>query len=116
MNLFDGRIEDGCFVGTVGRVALGPDVAAPAGSLVTLGARAEDITLAAENEPDALSGRVLVREPVGSDVFLTLESGGEKLVLRAPPDCPHNRGDAVRWRINAARAHLFDAATRTSLR
>ncbi|HEU4754637.1 MAG TPA: ABC transporter ATP-binding protein [Armatimonadota bacterium] len=119
MNLFRGRLEEGGFVGAAFRAPLPAELPARlrpgAGPEVNLGARAEDIAVSGADEPGAVAGRVLVREPVGSDVFLTLDVNGERLVLRAAPDCPADRGETVHFRLNAGRIHLFDAATGETL-
>ena len=54
-------------------------------------------------------------EPVGSDVYVTVELNGETLKLRAPADCPLDRGDAARFRFHPGRIHLFSARTGEAL-
>jgi ABC-type sugar transport system ATPase subunit len=117
MNFFSGRMENGRFCSPAFQVPLPDELRARlrpgAPAEARLGVRPEDVALA-EGE-DGVAGRVSVREPVGSDVFLTIETGGETLKLRAAPDCPHRRGDAVSFRFNGARMHLFSASAGESL-
>jgi multiple sugar transport system ATP-binding protein len=122
MNFFTGRLEGGQFVSPALRTALTPGTVArlraSAPAEVKLGVRPEDVSLApggAAENGICIEGRVSVREPVGSDVFLTVEVNGEVLKLRAEPDCPLDRGDTVRFRFNAGRLHLFCARSGESL-
>ena len=111
MNFLSGRLEDGSFVSEMGRVPLSPELLAclrePLPSEVRLGIRPEDICLypPSSSEVNILAGRVIVREPIGSDVFLTLQTEDGPLKLRADPDCSLDRGDPVQFRFRADRLH-----------
>ena len=59
---------------------------------------------------------MLVREPIGSDLFLTVDLSGEALKLRTDPALALDRGDPVRFRFNPAKLHLFDGSTGVNLR
>jgi multiple sugar transport system ATP-binding protein len=125
MNFLTGRLERAVFVSPGLRISLPPGVVGRLPSAVPpevrLGVRPEDVELVAGGSHggagpgDALDARVAVREPVGSDVFLTLEVGGAALKLRAAPDCPSDRGDAVRVRFKGNRVHLFSSQTGETL-
>ena len=121
MNFFTGSLEernDGWwFVSPVLEQALPADIAIASNgpSKVRLGIRPEDIEVT-KGGTDALEGKVLVREPVGSDLFLTVDLSGEALKLRTDPALALDRGDPVRFRFNPAKLHLFDGSTGVNLR
>jgi multiple sugar transport system ATP-binding protein len=111
MNMFGGRLEEGAFVANGLRVPVAPALrerlALNGTQEARLGVRPEDVMLAAEGEPACGAGIVLVREPVGSDVFLTIQTEEHVCRVRAPADCLHDRGQGVRYRFNDSRLHLF---------
>jgi multiple sugar transport system ATP-binding protein len=85
---------------------------------VKLGIRPEDMEALADTSPvegEDLLGRVVVREPVGSDLFLAVEVGDAILQVRTSPEWTLDRGDPIRLRLAPERVHLFDAGTGRSL-
>jgi multiple sugar transport system ATP-binding protein len=75
---------------------------------VVLGVRAEHIKLGA----DGLPGRVELIEPLGSGTLVFFDFGGAApLVAAVEPETGLAPGDSVRFGFDAARLHLFDAAT-----
>ena len=99
----------------------------PAGREVFLGVRAEDIGVGAgrssagstsgESNVD-LSGiraKVVVREPMGSDLFLTVDIGGSNVKVRTRPDMRYDRGDSVDLFFDPEKLHLFDGETAVAL-
>ncbi|APU16030.1 MULTISPECIES: ABC transporter ATP-binding protein [Actinoalloteichus] len=92
----------------------------PAGRVV-LGIRPEDVLLrpasAAENEPEdaGLRGTVFVAEPLGADVLVTVDLGGELLKARVPAPFRVGIDNAVSVVLRSERAHFFAADTGTSL-
>ncbi|MFN3653631.1 MAG: ABC transporter ATP-binding protein [Armatimonadota bacterium] len=120
MNFVSGELADAAFVAPGIRVPLSQAVRERLGSpeKVRLGIRPEDVQLAGAEGPTTdpwIDGRVTVREPVGSDVFLTVTVEGETLRLRADPDCRLDRGDTARFRFRPEKLHLFDAASGENL-
>ncbi|HTE20046.1 MAG TPA: ABC transporter ATP-binding protein, partial [Armatimonadota bacterium] len=118
MNLFTGRLQNSTFRGAAFQVELSletlADIRPDVPGVVRLGIRPEDIYLA-DAVDNAIAGFVVVREPVGSDVFLTVEGAGELLRLRLGPECRHDRGDPVLVRFDTRRVHLFCGKTGESL-
>jgi multiple sugar transport system ATP-binding protein len=75
---------------------------------VTFGVRPEDIALAAPGDPAAVPAQVYIHEPLGSDLFLTLDIGGQHVKARVNPDLEVNVGETVRITFDERRLHLFD--------
>ncbi|MXY49033.1 MAG: ABC transporter ATP-binding protein [Gemmatimonadetes bacterium] len=112
----------------------------PEGREVYLGVRAEDIEVgevtaaestdeapvaatavvaASDSESDnpAANARasVVVREPMGSDLYLTVDVGGINVKVRTRPDVRFDRGDSVDLSFDTEKIHLFDGESGTSL-
>jgi multiple sugar transport system ATP-binding protein len=106
MNLFEGRIRDGAFVADAGFAQ--PLAGAAADSRrVLLGVRPEHLALA----PEGHEARVSVVEPTGTETLAFLRLGSVEAVASFR-DRPQIRpGETVRLKPDAARLHLFDAAT-----
>jgi multiple sugar transport system ATP-binding protein len=75
---------------------------------VTFGVRPEDIGLAAPGDPAAVPAQVYIHEPLGSDLFLTLDIGGQHIKARVDPDLEVAVGETVRVTFDERRLHLFD--------
>ena len=122
MNLIDGALEpsDG------GWRFRGQDVDVPlsAGRAEHAGARARDrgaerasssacarsTSGSARRATTAASpGRVAFLEPVGSDLYLTVEAGGTTVQVRTDPDAPLQPDDNVSLHFDAWRVHVFGA-------
>ncbi len=99
----------------------------PEGREVYLGVRAENVGIRdALSIAGAASGtgtadrsvvraRVVVREPMGSDLYLTVDIGGSNVKVRTRPDSPVDRGESVDVFFDTAKIHLFDRRTEVSL-
>ena len=61
------------------------------------------------------SAPVYIQEPLGSDLYLTLEMGGTQVRARTSPDLLVVAGDRVDLAFDPAKLHLFDAETGNSL-
>jgi multiple sugar transport system ATP-binding protein len=75
---------------------------------MTLGVRPEDIAIHGDGTIPAV---VDIVEPLGPENVVYLRCGSERITARTPPDTAIAGGDNVRLGINAARMHLFDAAS-----
>ena len=103
----------------------------PEGCEVSLGVRAEDIGI---NEAPSSAGsasetggqtgnkdqsvgraEVVVREPMGSDLYLTVDVGGINVKVRTRPDSRADRGDVLDLFFDPGKIHLFDGKTGNSL-
>lgn len=112
MNVLAGtlRLEEGlAWVEAEGqRWPVCPPQAGQQGQAVHYGVRPGDVELAAEGA--GIPARVVVVEPTGAETEMLVEVGSTRLTIvlhgrtRAQPD------DKVFLRIDAGKAHLFDAA------
>jgi multiple sugar transport system ATP-binding protein len=77
------------------------------------GVRAEGFVLGtgAPPPPGAVEGRVYLVEPVGAEVWVTVEREGERLVVRAPGDFHAPSGAPVWVRVEPGAVHWFDAGS-----
>jgi len=83
---------------------------------VVLGVRPPDLKLQnGAPDPEAFEARVDVREPMGSEVFLYLDSPLGNLVARVGASSPARQGDTVRVRVPEDCIHLFDGETERSI-
>ena len=106
MNLVAGRIADGVFEARNIRVAGLPD--GPAGP-VTLGFRAEDVTLCPEG--GQIEAPVYALELLGDASMVALSVGEDLVNIKAAKDYRAEIGQTVRVGLPAALCHLFDAGT-----
>ncbi len=74
---------------------------------VQLGIRPEDIEVLPDDSPTA-HAIVVVREPLGSDLFLTLKLNGTTFKARTHPDARIDRGEHIAVRFTPTKVHLFD--------
>jgi multiple sugar transport system ATP-binding protein len=122
MNLIGGALEaagdgDWRFHGQNVDVSLSPAVLSPpeleheieASGDVKLGLRPEHIRIAPPDHEGGIHGRVLFLEPVGSDLYLTVEAGGTTVQVRTDPDAPVQPDENVTLLFDAWRVHVFGA-------
>ena len=74
---------------------------------VKLGLRPEHIRLGPPGEDGGIPGLVKFLEPVGSDLYLTVEAGGTTVQVRTDPDSPVKRGDNITMVFDPPRVHVF---------
>jgi multiple sugar transport system ATP-binding protein len=78
-------------------------------SEVKLGLRPEHIRLGAPGAEGGIPGRVRFLEPVGSDLYFTVEAGGTVVQVRTDPDAAVQPGDNVTLHFDPWRVHVFGA-------
>ena len=76
---------------------------------VRFGLRPEHFRIAAPGEGGGIPGSVRFLEPVGSDLYLTIEAAGTSLQVRTDPDSSLQAGDNVTLLFDAWRVHVFGA-------
>ena len=81
------------------------------GSRVQIGARPEDVGVAASPAAGYDEGRVLVVEPMGSETLVTLDYRAQRLVARVPADRQFEPGQTAYVRLPPDRVLVFDAST-----
>lgn len=86
-------------------------VNAPSGAQVSIGIRAEHLTLRSSGHGPALTGTATMIEHLGSDVFVHLHVEGtdDPVIVRASGDHPVHRGDRLECVPDIASLHVFDA-------
>jgi multiple sugar transport system ATP-binding protein len=107
MNVFDGTVKDGGVEALGARWPLPPGVETRPGHAVQYGVRPGDLELADEGVP----ARVVVVEPTGAETELLLEVGGQQLILVMHGRTGVQPDEAVRLRVDPAKAHVFDGAS-----
>jgi len=113
MNFVEGRLAssaDGVeFVGEALRLPIGPARGAGEGP-ATLGIRPEDVVLVPAAGAGSIPAEVALVELLGAHAHLHLDAGPHRLIaVVAGADAPA-AGSPVHVRLDAARAHLFDAS------
>jgi multiple sugar transport system ATP-binding protein len=118
MNFLEGLLEANggslAFVWAGGKVPClqRTSLASNVGQPTILGIRPECITVVLEGEGlKGLRAVVYIEEPMGSDLYLTLEAGGARFKARTGPDTQFGAGAAVQVRFDPAKLHFFDPAT-----
>ena len=85
------------------------------GQSVILGIRPEHLSLGLP-APKNLQGQITHLEALGSETYITVQSGAEQLQAKIPPEQSVQLGDEVWLAIAPDKVHLFDPATERSLR
>jgi ABC-type sugar transport system ATPase subunit len=80
-----------------------------------VGIRPERISLANQGDDVALSGEVSMREVLGAEVVLHLESAAGPLTVRADVAAAARPGDTVQVWLDPRAIHLFDGSTELRL-
>lgn len=96
------------------RLQAGDDLGNHSGP-VLIGIRAENIDIVASGTGDALRGRVLVVEPLGSHNLVTLQLGDEQLKATTRPDHALERDEEVGVVIDASRIRWLDSERQIAL-
>ena len=121
MNLIDGTLESTPggwrFRGVDMEVPISPEVISPPGleheieigGAVKFGLRPEHFRVGPPGQEGGIPGRVHFLEPVGSDLYLSVEAGGTSVQVRTDPDAPFQTGDNVSLLFDAWRVHVFGA-------
>ncbi len=76
---------------------------------VQFGLRPEHFRIGAPGDAGGIAGRVQFLEPVGSDLYLTVEAGGTSVQVRTDPDSPLQVGDNLSLTFDSRRVHVFGA-------
>ena len=119
MNLLDGAVAGGA-IALDGGARLPLPASAPAlaeGRKVQLGLRPEWFTPLPPDAPDegALEAEVEVIEPTGPDIYAALRVGGAEVMTRLPAGTSLAPGQVRSFRVDMARAIVFDAASGAAL-
>jgi multiple sugar transport system ATP-binding protein len=119
MSMFHGEVQEqegqASFVGPTLRVPLPGRLRAAVAdhdgaAQMTLGVRSEHVLVSTRSRPDAVDARVVLVEPVGSDMFVNLAIGDERCVARTEPRTDLEEGQTVWLTFDPERLHLFDGS------
>jgi multiple sugar transport system ATP-binding protein len=76
---------------------------------LTLGVRPDDVSLAEPSDSTAVPGRVASVEPQGDTTIVVADTDAGLLRAVLDSDRAPTIGEAIRYRLDMARAHLFDS-------
>jgi len=107
MNLMEGRLENGTFVGQHVRIKgfAGPD------GPVTLGFRAEDASVAQQGADAEVNAPVYTMELLGDATMITVKAGGAMVSVKAHKDYRIEIDETVGLHVPAEICHLFHHET-----
>lgn len=114
MNMLPATSEGNGDIALNGGSKLHTDVGLTAGRSVTLGVRPEDLTLNAENP--LFDGTVSVREPLGHETLLHVDTALGAVIAKADGRAPPEVGATVTLGASPHNVHLFDGETGEALR
>src|SRR6185369_17265260 len=106
MNLIDGDVVDGIFVGADTRI---PGLGHASGP-VTLGFRAEDATITAPANGQ-VTAPVYSFEHLGDATLVSVRAGASLLAVKSGKDFRAQIGDPIGFGIAPGHCHLFDRRT-----
>ncbi|HIB98425.1 TPA: ABC transporter ATP-binding protein [Candidatus Poribacteria bacterium] len=118
MNLIDGELQnngtewvftrsDYRFVIDRVQMNIGEDVLSSSKGTVSLGVRPEDMRLAS-SKSEGIPGVIRFLEPIGSDLFVTIDVDPHSLQVRLPPKTQVATGDKVGIEFDYPKAHIFN--------
>ncbi len=114
MNMLDAELSGGRLTLPSGvSLPLGPGIAAHAGQVI-LGVRPDDL-VPVDADP-LIEGKVTVREPLGAETLIYVETPGGEIVAKADGRHPPAVGQTVRLGAEPANLHLFDRQTGVAVR
>ena len=89
------------------------------GQEIEFGIRPEDIGIEAGAgfgaERAAMSGTVVVAEPLGAETLVTFACAGGEVIARMPPSVSYRPGEAATIYVDMQKCHLFDRANGVAL-
>ncbi|MGB7947615.1 MAG: sn-glycerol-3-phosphate ABC transporter ATP-binding protein UgpC [Candidatus Binatia bacterium] len=118
INLLEGRVDENGAIFQCGQLRLNlsavfkkplPNLA---GSVLTMGIRAEDLQPAVDEEESWLRGEVELVEDLGSDRFVHLKCDHLDLVARAGRDVVLRQGEPLGLKVAASQIHFFRGGER----
>ena len=118
MNLIDGELQnngtewvftrsDYRFVIDRVQMNIGEEVLSSSKGAVSLGVRPEDMRLAS-SKSEGIPGVIRFLEPIGSDLFVTIDVDPHSLQVRLPPKTQVATGDKVGIEFDYPKAHIFN--------
>ncbi len=110
MNVFKGSAQGGALQALGASWPLPPAIDVGNGRELHYGIRPTDLQLAdGAGGPAGIPARVVVVEPTGAETELLVDVGGQSLVVVMHGRTTARPDDTVHLRVDAAKAHVFDA-------
>ena len=113
MNLLDGTLDGDTITLAGDQKVRVPSIAAPTNTKVLLGARADDLETG--NPNTVLTGTVSLREPLGSETLIYVDTPSGEIIAKADGRTPPEVGDEVTLGAYPENIHVFDATTGQAL-
>jgi multiple sugar transport system ATP-binding protein len=116
MNFVDMSVSaDGVWAETEGlRLRVPERVRGHGGRRLTLGVRPEALRLA-NGSGEGFATAVDVVEPLGNEILLNFRAGGVPMVARVDPSVRVKAHDSVRFAVDPAQLHFFDAESEAAI-
>jgi multiple sugar transport system ATP-binding protein len=114
MNFIEGQLTDTAFIASEIKLSLNQEESGSIGGerkQVTLGIRPEHIQISSSQRDGWQSATVYVTELMGSESFVFLQLGPERIVARASADFRAEPGGPVWIEFDITRAHFFDSSS-----
>ncbi len=112
MNMLPARVSQGGVKLASGTV-LDIDVPSTQDRNVILGVRPDDLHLT--NDSALLEGPVTVREPLGAETLIYVDTGGDEVIAKVDGRHPPVVGQHVKLTASTEELHVFDARTGTAV-
>lgn len=113
MNFIDGEIDSAAriFTSSEGALKLDTPEGFPRNGPVTLGLRPQNIQVSATRRDGWLPATIYVTELMGSETFVIVETGNQRIIARASGDFHAETGNQAWLSPDPAKAHWFDSQT-----
>lgn len=113
MNMLAGSVEDG-------HIALDAGISVPGnfgknGQKVLVGIRPNELRPVETGADFLMEGKVMVREPLGSETLIYVDIGGVEIIATASGRTPPALGETIQLSTPSEEIHVFDAATQKTL-
>ncbi|MEH6835860.1 MULTISPECIES: ABC transporter ATP-binding protein [Falsihalocynthiibacter] len=113
MNLLEGRIDGTVVTLASGQTVNVPTLTANKNQSVLLGVRPDDLHPASANP--ILTGKVVLREPLGSETLIYVETPSGEIIAKADGRTPPEVGETVHLGADAENLHVFDTESGEAL-
>ncbi|MEY8097853.1 ABC transporter ATP-binding protein [Falsihalocynthiibacter sp. S25ZX9] len=113
MNLLEGRIDGTVVTLASGQTVNVPTLTATKNQSVLLGVRPDDLHPASANP--ILTGKVVLREPLGSETLIYVETPSGEIIAKADGRTPPEVGETVHLGADAENLHVFDTESGEAL-
>jgi multiple sugar transport system ATP-binding protein len=113
MNLLAGQIEDTTVTLGTGQKVTVPTLASTGSGGILLGVRPDDLHLNSANP--IVTGTVTLREPLGSETLIYVETPSGEIIAKADGRTPPAVGEAVTLGADPENLHVFDVSSGQAL-